>query len=89
MPATILQKMNSTNLHSAENESVIPSTQNVEKKFDNGPHCSTRKISKPKFLDDNAVMVYSPETYLAETFEEINSREDKKEWLQAVNEEIP
>ncbi|KAL6419518.1 hypothetical protein ACFW04_011341 [Cataglyphis niger] len=74
--------------YSAENEGVILSIQNAEENFDKGPHLSTHKISKPKFLDDYAVIVYSAETYLAETFEEINSREDKEAWLQAVNEEI-
>lgn len=55
------------------------------------PRRSTRITSKPKYLEDYAVMAYSAETYLADlpgSISEIYSREDKEEWMQAVNEEI-
>lgn len=70
--------------YNAENEGVIPSTQNAEEKSEDGPRRSTRVASKLKYLDDYAVMAFSAETYLVdvpENFDEINLREDKKEWL--------
>lgn len=46
---------------------------------------------KPQYLEDYAVLALNAETFVEnvpDSFEEIASREDKNEWMQAVDEEI-
>lgn len=52
---------------------------------------SERMKSRPKHLEDYAVLALNAEAYLddvPETFEEIKSRSDKEQWNQAIQEEI-
>lgn len=77
--------------YNAEKENAESSAQNSEENLEKGPRRSSRVRSRPKYLDDYTVMAYNAENYLAdvpENFDEIDSREDKEEWMQAVNEEI-
>jgi len=52
---------------------------------------SERIRSKPKYLEDYAVLALNVEAFLDDvpkTFEEIESRDDKEKWNQAIQEEI-
>lgn len=77
--------------YSAENGDNVLTSEEAEKKSTNEPRRSTRTTSKPKYLKDYAVMAYGADTYLADlprSITEIYFREDKEEWLQAVDEKI-
>ena len=53
---------------------------------------SSRIKKKPRHLEDYAVIALQAETYvedLPDSLEEIASRDDKQEWMQAVKEEMP
>jgi hypothetical protein len=51
----------------------------------------TRKITRPKYLEDYTVLAPHAESFIEvvpECFEDISSRPDQNQWIKAVNEEM-
>jgi hypothetical protein len=74
-----------------------------EEEEDNQERCQTeeedgqnkrkdkRKITRPKYLEDYTVLALHAESFIEdvpECFEDISSRPDQKQWMEAVNEEM-
>jgi len=66
--------------------------ENTPQEESNNPLRRSERIrSKPKYLEDYAVLALNVKAFLDDvpkTFEEIESRDDKEKWNQAIQEEI-
>lgn len=74
--------LNSDSEHDTDDSGIIKE-ENVRR--------SQRPKSKPRYLDDYAVIALNVESFLEDvpqTYHEINGRNDKVKWLEAVDEEI-
>jgi hypothetical protein len=81
----------SNNTSNSSDEEFLECEEVTQKNSTNPLRRSVRVKSKPKYLDDYAVLALNAEAFLddvPETFEEIESREDREQWTHAIQEEI-
>lgn len=77
-----------------ENDQVTVSKnliQNQDSGDLNGVRKSNRTVIRPKYLEDYTALAFNAEAYIddvPQTFDEVQFKEDKDEWLQAISEEI-
>jgi len=81
----------SNDFNDSSNEECFEPENTPQEELNNPLRRSERIKSKPKYLEDYAVLALNVEAFLDDvpkTFEEIKSRDDKEKWNQAVQEKI-
>ena len=74
-----------------ENKEAEESDQDEISQYKDGTSRSTRKTTKPRYLDDYVVLALNAETYVEdvpEAYEDIEKSEKKIEWMKAVKKEL-